>query len=104
MALSLRKTIVVFVCLRVDTDIPVMQKQMQISESKVAKRCKRKKKKVGDVKYVGNVADGVIILLAIQDWKPETASNLRGISKADRAGERMKRTRTQKEKNQSMGL
>jgi len=56
-------------CLRLDIDIPVMQKQMQISESRVAKRCK--KKKVRDVKYVGNVADGVNILLVVQDWKPE---------------------------------
>jgi hypothetical protein len=75
MALSLRKTIVVFVSTLLDIDIPVMQKQMKISESRVAKRCKRKKKGRRDVKYVGNAADGVNILLAIQDWKPETASN-----------------------------
>jgi hypothetical protein len=77
MALSLRKTIVVFVVIyALDIDIPVMQKQMQISESRVAKRCERRRKKGRrDVKYVGNVADDVNILLAIQDWKLETASN-----------------------------
>ena len=50
-------------CLRLDIDIPVMQKQVQISESRIAKQFKRKKKKAGDVKYVGNgnVANGVNI-------------------------------------------
>lgn len=55
-----------------------MQKQMQISESRVPKRCE-KKRGGRDVKYVGNLADGVNILLVIQDWKPETASNQGGL-------------------------
>lgn len=69
-------------CLRLDIDIPVMQKQVQISESRVAKKTvERKKKGRRDVECLGNVANGVNILLATQDWRSGTAGNLFVIQK-----------------------
>ena len=38
-------------CLRLDIDIPVMQKQMQISESRVAKKTVGKKSRRGQVSW-----------------------------------------------------
>ena len=64
-------------CLRLDIDIPVMQKQMQISESSVAKKkTVERKEKVGEVQYLGNVESCVNTLLATQDWRSGTAGNL----------------------------
>jgi len=39
-------------CLLLDIDIPVMQKQVQISESRVAKKTVERKKKVGETSSV----------------------------------------------------
>jgi hypothetical protein len=51
-------------CLRLDIDIPVMQKQCKSVKAGLQKKTVEKKKGRKDVKYLGNVANGVNILLA----------------------------------------